>query len=160
MIDWLVYGLTGGFAGVIFAFVVAMFKVGPGKPEFPFFKWAAVSVILVLSAPFGFVEFNTRQYRAEFDKQIDQWYLNTDYISDSGAGSGIDYWKVLLKTDRKAIVLVIGKEKESWGGFDRPIVRLNWLKDGKGKWQIDSDRVEVLRSARLDKDEIVWPPYQ
>ena len=160
MIDWLIYALSGGFAGVILSFVIAMFRVGPGKPDFPFIRCTAITVAIMLATPFAFIEFNTRQYRSEFAQQMDDWYLNSDYISDTGVGSGMDYWKVLLRTKDKAIVLVVGKEKESWGGFDRPIIRLNFKKNDKGKWQVDNDRVEVLRSARLNKDEIVWPPYQ
>lgn len=152
MVDWLVYLVGTGVVGTLVAFVIAMFKVGPGKPEFPFVKALLVCLVVAGVAPFGYVEFLSRSKGPLLRSAVHEWYRRDDAIEGKLVAS-----KVLNFTGSGATVLVIGKERSDWGGYDRPIVRLHLAKQGN-KWEVD-DTV-VLRSFRLNKDEFIFPPYQ
>lgn len=152
MVDWLVYLVATTVVGSVVAFVIAMFKVGPGKPEFSFGKTLAVCLVLVGAAPFGYVEYLTRSKGPALRVAIHEWYRHDDAIDGKLVSQ-----KVLAFSGSAATVLVIGKERSDWGGWDRPIVRLKLAKSGKA-WQIEE--ATVLRSFRLGKDEFIFPPYQ
>jgi hypothetical protein len=158
MIDWLVYLATGGFAGIVLSFGIALFKVGPGKPEFNFGRCFIVCMLITLGGPFAYVEYQTRTY----GKQISPVVKNYFNSSDCPLVDKIGAIKVLHTTKNTAHVLLIGKELESWGGYDRPVMKLKLTKSNpdnpKSVWSVSKG--EVLRSARLNKDNFVWPPYQ
>ncbi len=160
MIDWLVYLLTGGFAGFLLAFVIALFKVGPGKPEFNFPKATIICCALTLGGPFGFTELQTAIHRKQMEPIVRAWYDETDMIVAEDDHSGLQYWKVLAVTKDKAWIIVVGKEWSVGDFYDRPVVRLALRKGKSGKWFIDEETTEVLRSDRLNKDSFVWPPFQ
>ena len=152
MVDWLVYLVGTVVVGSLVAFVIAMFKVGPGKPEFSFGKTLAACLLLVGAIPFGYVEFLSRSKGPALRSAIHEWYRRDDAIEGKLVAQ-----KVLSFTGTSATVLVIGKEQSDWGGWDRPIVRLRLAKEG-GKWEVGE--ATVLRSFRLGKDEFIFPPYQ
>jgi hypothetical protein len=158
MVDWLVYLVTGGFAGVIIAFAIAVVKVGPGKPEFNFGKCLAVCLLISLGMPFLYVEYQTRTFGKQINPTVKTYFNSSDCPLIDNIGS----IKVLHTNKDTAYVLLIGKEKESWGGYDRPVMKLKLTKanpgNPKSKWKVQKG--EVLRSARLNKDNFVWPPYQ
>lgn len=160
MIDWLVFLFTGGFAGAVFAFVFSLFKVGPGKPEFSFGKAVLFSLLAAWSAPFLFVEFQTRRTGHQFKAVIHEYFES----NDCPLYGSIAYFKVLYANDSTAYVYLVAKEPQDWGGTDKPLMKLKIQKipsetqKSKMTWHIVKD--DVLRSDRLQKDSIVWPPYQ
>lgn len=157
MVDWLVYLVSGGFAGLVVAFVYAMFKVGPGKPEFNFVRCVAFCLACTLGGPFAFVEFQTKTHGPKLKKAVKEYFNSSDCVLIGE----ISYIKVLTTTKKTATVLLVGKELESWGGYDRPVMKLYMKNKGteiKPDWYVAKD--DLLRSARLNKDNFVWPPYQ
>lgn len=152
MVDWLVYLVATVVVGSLVAFVIAMFKVGPGKPEFSFGKTLAFCLLGAGATPFLYVEYMTRTKGPALQSAIHAWFRADDSIEGKLVGQ-----KVLSMSGNSATVLVIGQEKSDWGGADRPIVRLHLTREG-GKWTTDG--AKILRSFRLGKDEFVFPPYQ
>jgi hypothetical protein len=160
MIDWLVFLMTGGFVGIILSLIVSFFKVGPGKPEFNFLKCLALCMVVTLGGPFAAVEIQTRRLKQEIAPVIEHHFIN-----ESELEGDVNYFKVLFSSNNTATVYMVCNEQEDWGGTDHPVARLT-LK--KKKWRSKSGKVflwaveqeEILRSQRLNKDNIVWPPYQ
>lgn len=160
MIEWLVYLLTGAVAGFILAFVYSLFKVGPGKPDFPFGKALLACLAFAWFGPFVYVEVNSKLHQREFQPLVKD-YFDSDDCEIHGT---LKYFKVLYVLGDKAMVYVCSSEPQDWGGADAPLVQLKLKKLAKGGnaksggWAIDS--ATVLRSDRLKKDSVVWPPYQ
>ena len=159
MIEWLVYLLTGAAAGFAIAFIYALFKVGPGKPEFPFGRALIICLLLTWSGPFAYVEVMTRLHTRQFDAIVKD-YFDGD---DCPLKGKIKYYKVLYTTGDAAQIYLVADEPQSWGGNDSPLVKLNLKRSSKGTganggWVVDSWK--LLRSDRLQKDSVVWPPYQ
>lgn len=152
MVDWLVYFVATVVVGSLLAFIIAMFKVGPGKPEFSFGKALAACLVFVGAGPFVYVEALSRMKRPMLEPAIHAWFQHDGAIDGKLVGE-----KVLLCSADSATVLLIGQERSTWGGWDRPIVRLRLGRE-KGKWA--AKEATVLRSFRLDKDEFIFPPYQ
>ena len=152
VIDWIVYLVVTVVAGGLLSFAIALFKVGPGRPDFPFAKVAAGCLALTTAGPFLFVEAQTRLRRDALAPAVRAWYARSDDITGALVGM-----KVLLCTPTRATVLVIGREPAMWGD-DRPIVRLTLVRKAGAAWSVGD--AQVLRSGRLDKDEFVMPPYQ
>lgn len=152
VIDWLAYILGTLVIGGGLAVVIAMFKIGPGKPEFSFGKALAACLLLVGSAPFLFVEGLTRAKLPAIAPAVAAWYKTSNSLSGKIVAK-----KVLWSTHNRATVLVIGQEPEDWGGMDRPAILLT-VENDKGAWRVTRER--VMRSIRLDKDEFMFPPYQ
>lgn len=160
MIDWLVYLMTGGFAGIILSLIISVFKVGPGKPEFNFLKCVAVCLAITIGGPFAVVELQTRRLKQEIGPVIAHHFEN-----ESELEGDVNYFKVLYSSNNTATVYMVCNEKQEWGGTDHPVAKLT-LKKKKwrskaGKtflWMVDKE--DILRSERLNKDNIVWPPYQ
>lgn len=160
MIDWLVFLFTGGFAGGIFAFVFSLFKVGPGKPEFSFGKAVFFSLVAAWSLPFLFVEFHTRRNAPQLKQAISEYFES----NECPLYGTIAYFKVVYANDKNAFVYLVAKEPQDWGGTDKPLLKLKLqkmptsAKNAKIAWHVVKE--EVMRSDRLQKDSIVWPPYQ
>lgn len=152
MIDWLAYILGTVVIGGGAAVVLAMFKIGPGKPEFSFGKALAACLTLVGATPFLFIEGVTRAKMPQYASAVSTWYRSSDSLTGKIVSK-----KVLWSTRDKATLLVIGEEPEDWGGMDRPAIQLT-LEREKGAWRVTRER--VMRSIRLDKDEFMFPPYQ
>jgi hypothetical protein len=158
MIDWLVYLVTGGFAGVVLSFGIAFFKVGPGKPEFNFGRCILCCLAFTLGGPFLYVEYQSRTYAKQINPVVKTFFNSPDcpLIDKIGA------IKILHAGKSTAHVLLIGKELESWGGYDHPVMKLKLTRSNpenpKSKWRVTKS--EILRSSRLNKDNFVWPPYE
>lgn len=159
MIEWLVYLITGAAAGFGLAFLVALFKVGPGKPEFPFGRALLICLALTWVGPFAYVEVETKLHRAQLEPVIHEYFDS----EDCPLQGKLKYFKVLYATNDVAYVYVTADEPQDWGGADTPLVKLKLKRSGKatskgGGWEVAASR--VLRSDRLQKDSVVWPPYQ
>lgn len=160
MIEWLTYLMTGGIAGIVSAFVFALFKVGPGKKEFSFGKAVLIALLITWGGPFAYVEVVTKMKGRELTPIVNDYFSSNDCPLEGT----LKYFKVLYSAKDVAIVYVVAKEPQDWGGTDSPLVRLKLKKSNApltkkvGGWEVVKS--EVLRSDRLQKDTIVWPPYQ
>ena len=152
MVDWLVYLVVTVVAGGLAAFVIAMFKVGPGKPDFSFGRALALCLLASGTGPFLYVEALTRAKLPTLGPTVRKWYAQDNSITGKLVST-----KILSCTGDRATALLIGQEKESWGGHDRPVVKLSLVRKGT-TWRVEG--AKVLRSVRLGRDEMVFPPYQ
>ncbi|MBI1333357.1 MAG: hypothetical protein JST12_06900 [Armatimonadetes bacterium] len=160
MIEWLVYLLTGAFAGFVLAFGIALFKVGPGKPEFAFGKALLACLAVAWVGPFGYVEVMTKLHEQALEPVVKDYFTS----DDCPIQGTMKYFKVLYATNNTAVVYLVSNEPQDWGGNDSPLVKLK-LKHSPtaanakmGGWEVTSTK--LLRSDRLQKDSVVWPPYQ
>ncbi len=160
MIEWLVYLLTGGFAGIVFAFIFALFKVGPGKKEFSFGKAVSIALLITWGGPFAYVEAVTKVKKAELTPVVAEFFRSNDCPLDGS----LKYFKVLYATKDSAVVYMVANEPQDWGGSDSPLMKLKLKKSNSpltkkmNGWEVVKS--DVVRSDRLQKDSIVWPPYQ
>lgn len=155
MIDWLVYLAMGAVVGAILAFVIAMFKVGPGKPDFPFLKVIAVCILAAWGGPFAYMAYQTKTHKAVMFPVIKRYFAS----SDCPLEGKIEYIRIMHVSKNTGYALLVCAEPESWGGYDHAIMRLKLSRNEKTmKWFVAKD--EVMRSARLNKDEMIWPPYK
>lgn len=160
MIEWLAYLFSGAVIGGIGAFIFALFKVGPGKPEFAFWKAIAGGLIVTWVGPFAYFEVITKMHHDDV-MPVAQDFFDS---ADCPLKGTLKYIKVLYQTDKLSYIYLVGNEPQDWGGTDAPVIRLT-LKKEKGKssdklhgWEVTKS--EILRSDRLNKDNLVWPPYQ
>jgi hypothetical protein len=160
MIEWLAYLFSGAVIAGVGAFVFALFKVGPGKPEFAFWKAIAGALVITWVGPFAYFEVITKLHKADVEPVVLDYFDS----SDCPLKGTVKYIKVLHQTDKVSYVYLVGNEPQDWGGTDNPVVRLTLTKkNGKstGKfhgWEVT--KADLLRSDRLQKDNLVWPPYQ
>ncbi|MDH4388665.1 MAG: hypothetical protein QE269_08060 [Fimbriimonas sp.] len=155
MIDWLVYLTTGGVLGAIVAFVIALFRTGPGKPDFPLGKVTCASIFLVLSLPYAYMWYMGKTHKASITPVVKS-YFSSPRCPLEGK---IEEIRIMHVAKSTAYVLLVSQEPESWGGYDHPMMRLRLSRQKKsGKWFVEKG--EVLRSARLNKDEMIWPPFK
>jgi hypothetical protein len=160
MIEWLAYLFSGAIIAGVGAFVFALFKVGPGKPDFAFWKAIVVALTITWGGPFAYFEVITKMHKADVLPAVQDFFES----SDCPLTGTLKYIKVLHQTDKVSYVYLVGNEPQDWGGTDAPVIRLT-LKKTAGKeaskyhgWQVTKS--ELIRSDRLNKDDIVWPPYQ
>ncbi len=160
MIEWLAFLFSGAVVAGIGAFIFGLFKVGPGKPEFAFWKAIVGALTITWVGPFAYVEVITRMHKADVMPVVQDFFDS----SDCPLTGTIKYIKVLYQTDKVSYVYIVGKEPQDWGGTDAPVIRLTLKKlNGKvsGKfhgWEVT--KFQTVRSDRLNKDGLVWPPYQ
>lgn len=69
---------------------------------------------------------------------------------------GLKYYKVLIANDKKARVIAVGEDRESWGGTECPVVAIQMIKVN-GKWKAES--YTVVNSLMRNKDSFTLPPY-
>jgi len=150
MFGALFYTIGCFFIAGILTFVSQMFRPiqdkGESRPWRAFIVW----MVLVLSAPYVYAEVLTRTVGTSMVKAIKEGYDSVDIRGD------MQTYKVIWYTPNTAKVIVIGLEKVSWGGTDRPLAVLNLKKDGQ-TWKVDTYR--LVYSDRLNKDGISFPPY-
>lgn len=150
MFGALFYAIGCFFVAGILTFISTMFRPiqdkGESRPWRAFIVW----MILVLSAPYVYAEILTQTVGKSMTKAIKEGYDSVDINGPMQTS------KVIWYTPHSAKVIVIGLEKVSWGGTDRPIAVLNLKKDGLN-WKVDSYR--LVYSDRLNKDGISFPPY-
>jgi hypothetical protein len=160
MIEWLAYLFSGAVIAGIGAFIFGLFKVGPGKPEFAFWKAIVGALAITWVGPFAYVEVITRLHKNDILPVVQDFFDS----SDCPLRGTLKYVKVLYQTDKTSYVYLVGNEPQDWGGTDSPVIKLTLQKSGgkvSGKlhgWEVT--KFNIIRSDRLNKDSLVWPPYQ
>ena len=161
MIEWLAFLFSGAIVAGIGAFIFGLFKVGPGKPEFAFWKAIVGALAITWVGPFAYVEVITRMHKTDVEPVVKDFFDG----DDCPLRGTMKYFKVLYQTDQLSYVYLVGNEPQDWGGTDAPVLRLTLKKEKNAKvsskmhgWEVS--KFEIIRSDRLNKDGLVWPPYQ
>jgi hypothetical protein len=103
-----------------------------------------------MGGPFVYTEGLTYLYGKKMQHAINVVY------DDAPIAGPMQYFKVTSCHGDTASAYVIGKEH--YGGMDdRPILQVQLVKQD-GEWKADT--YHVISSARLDKDELTFPPYE
>jgi len=105
--------------------------------------------VIVMAGPYVFMEVMTKSKGPEMEKAIKEAY------AASQVQGPMKYYKVRWAGGDSASVYIVGKELQSWGGYDYPVLALT-MKKVDGKWTADS--MKAVDFPRLNKDGIVFPP--
>lgn len=108
-------------------------------------------MVLCVGLPYAAIEGLTRWQGPQMDKAIRSAYSATD------VNGPLQYYKVTWYTGEKARAIMVGKEKQDWGGDEKPVLSVNLRKDKDGKWVADS--FKSVNWSRKNKDGIVFPPF-
>jgi hypothetical protein len=116
-------------------------------------SWYVFSLVfaLALSLPYGAFEIFTKKFERDLKPAVQA------AMDDAGIEGDMAYFKVLYSDGKTAKVMAVGEEKNSWGGTDRPVVRISLAKNPKGKWKADT--YFIISSDNRNKDGVVYPPF-
>ncbi len=151
MLAWIAYSFLTFAAGMILSFLLALFFGGPHRSDKPQ-RMVLICLVIAMGGPFAYVEVLTQ---AVGDPAMEH-AIKACY-HDSPIQGPMQYFKVTTYSGTHATALVVGEERQGWGGTDRPVIQVSLSKDGE-KWKADS--FKVVCSNRLNKDGLVFPPYQ
>lgn len=138
-----------GVSGVI-AFLWTVTRSIQSRDEMRSWRTFAYLFIISLGVPYGYFEVMTRMKGPEMKQAVEK------AMDDSDTDAELVYYKVLWANDQKARVMAVGTAELSWGGTERPTLKVTLAKK-KGKWTAES--YEVVASDKLNKDGIVFPPF-
>jgi len=143
-------GVCAAIAGVL-TIVSTIFrpisKKGDSKPWYVMLFY----FVVVFSLPYAYCETLTALYGAKMKAAVQDAYDGSEIEGP------MHYFRIIgYRPDKEALALVIGSEKESWGGTDRPIVTVHLVKQGES-WKADS--YKIVSCDRLNKDGYAFPPY-
>ncbi|MBC8064105.1 MAG: hypothetical protein H7Y17_04700 [Chlorobia bacterium] len=151
MFGALFYSIGCFFVAGALTFVSTMFRPiqdkGESRPWRAFVFW----MIAVFSAPYAYAEILTRIVVKDLEKPVKEAY------ADVGIQGPMMFYRVIWYMGDTAKVVVVGLERQTWGGTDRPLAALNMKKDAKGKWECLS--YKLVYSDNKNKDGISFPPY-
>lgn len=147
----IIYLVVTVLAGIILSFFAVTFrstkKRGDGNPYIA----VIFCFFLTIFGPFIFTEAITALYLKPMEPAIMKAYRAAPITAK------LHYVRLTWYTGDKAKAIVVGEERESWGGTDRPIIGVDLKKTGNS-WEALS--FTVLYSDRLNKDSLVIPPYR
>ena len=152
MLGLIIYLVVTVLAGFILSFFSLTFrstkKRGDGNPYFV--------IILVfcftIFGPFLYVEGVTKMVGKDMEPAIKKAFISSPLRMDK-----IQYYRVNWYTGSSAKAIVVATEKLGWGGTDRPILSVDLVKE-KNYWKAKA--FQVVWSDRLNKDNLVMPPYR
>lgn len=111
--------------------------------------WMALWFVIGI-APYAWCEFATRKWGGPMRPAVEEVFDALPFTE------GLAGYRVWTLRNGKAQLHAVGKDKLSWGGSDRPIVRIDLKQVGTG-WEVDS--YEVIVSQRMDRDGFILPPF-
>ncbi len=122
-------------------------KKGESKP---WLTWIFLFA-LCFSGPYAYTEGLTKTQGKALEPAIKEIYNSVDVTGP------MQYYRIIgFRKDKEATVYIVGLERVSWGGTDRPIVSAHLVYE-KGAW--NADHYKIIYSDRLNKDGYTFPPY-
>jgi hypothetical protein len=122
-------------------------KKGDSKPWYAMFAF----FILIFSMPYIYTEGLTKMYGDKMKSAI------LDTYQGSEIQGPMRYFRIVgYRPEKEATALVVGSEKESWGGTSRPVLSVHLVKEGN-EWKAES--YKIVCCERLNKDGYTFPPY-
>src|SRR5437870_944081 len=104
--------------------------------------------MVTFSIPYIYTEGLIRLYGKNMKTAIQEVYDGSEIQGP------MRYFRVVgYRPEKEATALVVGSEKESWGGTDRPVLSVHLVKE-KNNWKVDS--YKIVSCERLNKDGYVF----
>lgn len=151
MFGALFYSIGVFFIAGVFTFISTMFRPiqdkGESRPWRAFIFW----FMFVFSAPYLYAEALTRFVVKGMEKPIKEAYEGVEIHGP------MQFYRIIWYTGKTAKVIAVGKEKQTWGGTDRPLAAFNMEKNEKGVWECKNYR--LVYSDNENKDGVSFPPY-
>ncbi len=139
--------IVAGILTIVSQLFRPIHRKGDSKPWYAMFFFFA----LVFVIPYAYTEGLTWMYGANMKSAIKDVYYSSEIDGP------MRYFRIIgYRPDKEATALVVGLEREAWGGTDRPILSVHLVKEGDN-WKADS--YEIVCAERLNKDGYVLPPY-
>ncbi len=145
------YAFGAFVSGIILSMLIQLLRPMKNRLESNSPLVCLFCLLFTFTAPFAYVEILTKMKGNEIKDAVALGY------QDMPIEGGLHYFRILSWSGDRAKVLVVGEEKESWGGLDRPMATLILSRERQG-WK--TDNFNMLHSERLDKDSIMFPPYR
>lgn len=142
-----VCAVVAGILTVLSTVFRPIHRKGDSKPWYTMFGY----FLFVFAIPYIYTEGLTKIYGPKMQTAIKDAYDNCEITGP------MQYFRIIgFRPDKEATALVIGSERESWGGTDRPIVTVHLVDEG-GCWKADS--YKIVSCDRMNKDGYAFPPY-
>jgi hypothetical protein len=116
-------------------------------------SWRVLLHLFIVSCaiPFAYVEGLTLYAGKDLEEAV------TDAYEGTLVNGPMHYFKITSFRGGEARAIVIGSDTEDWGMTDRPIISVRLVHGDEG-WMAAS--YDVVNSMRLNKDGLIFPPYQ
>lgn len=148
-------GLIGYLIGVfviaaILTFVVAVARPIRQKDEFKSWRVFASMFIVCATIPYLYAEVKTRLLGEGMEFAI------RDVIYGESDNGELVYYRVLGGNQESANVIAVAQETVGWGGRERPVFRIEMVRQGDD-WVAVS--YQVVNSMDRGRDGYSLPPY-
>jgi hypothetical protein len=150
MLGLLFYIVVCSVVAIILSMIWVATRPIKSRDEVKSWKVMLFMAIFCYASPYLYVEVMTNMQGPKMLHAMKEAYNRTD------VDGPIIYYKVLWYTPDHAKALVVGEERENWGGTDHPMVSVELSRKGDS-WVADS--YKLVSSGRLNKDEFVFPAY-
>lgn len=151
MLGTIFYAIGCFAAAAVLSSLVVMMRPMTKRDDLKPWKTFIFMFILCLAAPFGYCEVLTKAYGKPMEPAIAHAYEN------SGINGAMRYFRITSFHKDTAKALVVGSDKQDWGGQDSPVISVTLSKKEDGTWKAES--FKVLSSGRLNQDSFIFPPY-
>src|SRR5882724_5218739 len=126
-----VCALIAGTLTVVSTVFRPIHKKGDSKPWYA----AIIFFVLCFAAPYVYTEGLTKMYGPKMKAAIEDAYNGSEIQGP------MKFFRIIgYRPDKEATAIVIGSEREAWGGTDRPVVSIHLVKDGDG-WKAESYKI-------------------
>jgi hypothetical protein len=150
MFSFILYAIVSFVVALLLTLFAVAIRPLKSRDEFRPGKVLITFLMVALVAPYIYVEgiskFMGEPMKTAVEEAFDQSKIDGPLL----------YYRVHYYWGNKARVYVVGREKQEWGGYDRPIIDVKLVRDGK-EWKAIS--FEFIQSDRLNKDHVTYPPY-
>lgn len=137
---------VAGFLTIIFA----LFRPIQSRGEMKSWRTATILFVVVSALPYLWAEILTRAVGSNMEARVKQ------VLSELEIPGGLQFYRVIGYSGKRARVIAVGLEYESWGGADRPVVAITMGRSGNG-WRAES--YTVVTSSKRNMDGSTLPPY-
>jgi hypothetical protein len=144
------YLLAAIVVGFILTMGVSLFHPMKKLDDFKPLRWVIAMAVVAGAAPYGWIEYVTRQNQAEL-KPVVEYAVKVRKVRGP-----LLYWKVLYKNESRARVVAVAQEKSLFGNPERTVMSMDVEKVKKG-WRTTD--FEFVNSFSRSLDYSTFPPY-
>jgi len=150
MFGFIAYAGVCFFAALLLTLLTVVLKPMRSREELRPGMTLLKTFLIATILPYLFVEGMTRTVGTQMKAGV------ADGFAQANIDGPMLYYKTLYAVNNKALVYAVGREKQDWGGYDRPVVSLELHKNGN-TWE--TTNWTIIQSDRLGRESIYFPPY-